>query len=256
MTPYYADEQAGIVIYQGDALELLPQLENIGALVTDPPYSSGGQFRGDRMQRTAEKYVQSGQLAYRPEFAGDSRDQRAFLVWCSLWLNAARNCSVPGAVAVSFIDWRQLPTLSDALQVGGWTWRGIATWWKPGIRMQSGGFSGSAEYLVWGTSGPMDRHEGYAQNVFSYPPVPGDQKQHIAEKPEPVARWMLSIAKAGSLVVDPFMGSGTTLAAAKALGYPCVGIESDERYCEVAARRLEALAGPADQVALPFGFVS
>lgn len=256
MTPYYADEAAGIVIYHGDALEVLPQLDGIGAIVTDPPYSSGGQFRGDRMQRTAEKYVQSGQQAIRPEFSGDNRDQRAFLVWCSLWLNCARNSADPGAVAVSFIDWRQLPTMSDAMQCAGWTWRGIATWWKPGIRMQSGGFSGSAEYLLWGTHGPMDRHEGYAQNVFAHAPVPGDDRIHIAEKPEPVVRWALSIVKPGALVVAPFMGSGTTLAGCKSLGLPCVGIELEERYCEDAARRLESVSGPSAQAALPWGFVS
>lgn len=88
LTPYY--EKDGITIYHGDCMEVLHDLHGMGAVVTDPPYSSGGAFRGDRTQSTTAKYVQSGTLAYRPEFAGDNRDQRSFAVWCSMWMNAAR----------------------------------------------------------------------------------------------------------------------------------------------------------------------
>jgi site-specific DNA-methyltransferase (adenine-specific) len=146
MKPYYADD--AVTIYHGEALEVLPSLDNIGAVVTDPPYSSGGQFRGDRMAQTLAKYVSNDSLnrVELTDFGGDNRDQRGFMAWATLWMTAARLRALPGAVFVSFIDWRQLPTLTDAVQAGGWVWRGIATWHKPGIRMQRGMFSGSAEY--------------------------------------------------------------------------------------------------------------
>lgn len=64
-------------------------------------------------------------------------------------------------------------------------------------------------------------------------------KQHIAEKSLAVMRWLVRLCPPGGLVIDPFMGSGTTLRAAKDLGHQAVGIEVDERYCEIAARRLE-----------------
>ena len=54
--------------------------------------------------QTTTKYVNSDTAAYRPEFAGDNRDQRGFLAWSSMWLNAARNAAVPGAVLASFIE--------------------------------------------------------------------------------------------------------------------------------------------------------
>lgn len=233
--PYYDDGR--VTIYHGDALDILPQLDGIGAVITDPPYSSGGQFRGDRTNGTIAKYVHSETAAYRREFAGDTRDQRAFRIWCGLWLNAARHASIPDAIVASFIDWRQLPTMTDAIQIGGWVWRGIATWHKPGIRMQRARFSSSAEYVVWGTNGAWIDHDGAPQNVFACAPV-GDAKEHIAEKPGPVMHWILQAVPPAVTVLDPFMGSGATLRAAKDRGCRAIGIEVDEFYCEVAARKL------------------
>ncbi len=118
MKPY--SQHAGLTIYHGDCLDVLPDLNGIGAIVTDPPYSSGGAFRGDRVQGTLVKYVNSDTFAYRPEFAGDTRDQRSFAAWCALWLNAARYAAIVGAPVASFSDWRQLPTMTDAIQAAGW----------------------------------------------------------------------------------------------------------------------------------------
>lgn len=241
-TPYY--EQDGIVIYHGDCFDVLHDLRGVGAVITDPPYSSGGAFRGDRAMTTVSKYVNSDTAAYRPEFAGDNRDQRSFAVWCAMWMNAARQASLQGAALASFIDWRQLPTLTDSVQAGGWLWRGLATWHKPGIRMQRGRFSASAEYVVYATNGEAIDHDGCAQNVFACQPE--SDKEHIAQKPEAVLQWVLSVVPRGALVLDPFMGSGTTLVTAKVRGHKAIGIDVDERYCEIAARRLQ-------QGALPLG---
>lgn len=233
--PYYRDES--VELWHGDCLEILPSLSGVGALVTDPPYSSGGQFRGDRTASTVSKYVNSDTWAYRPEFAGDSRDQRSYLAWSALWLTAARHACDLGGVACVFTDWRQLPTTTDALQAGGWVWRNIATWWKPGTRMIRGQFSGSAEYIVYGTNGPASSDwDGAQQNVFQHAPV--RDKEHIAEKPEAVMRWILAVTQPGATILDPFAGSGTTLRAAMETGRKAIGIEVDERYCEGIANRL------------------
>lgn len=234
MKPYY--DYNGITIYHGDALDILPDLEGVGAVVTDPPYSSGGAFRGDRTVSTVAKYVNSDTATYRAEFAGDTRDQRGFAAWCTLWMNGCRAAAVPGAVLTCFSDWRQLPTLTDAVQGGGWIWRGFATWWKPGIRMQRGRFSSSAEHVVYATNGPTIDHDGCPQNVFKCAPAP--EKTHIAEKPREVMQWILGAVPPRVLVLDPFMGSGTTLHAAKDLGFPCIGIDVDERSCALAVERL------------------
>lgn len=229
-------------LYRGDALDILPTLEpgTIDAVITDPPYSSGGAYRGDRVQATVSKYVQSGTQLDRQEFTGDNRDQRAFLAWCSLWLCAARYASSPGAVLCTFIDWRQVGVMIDAVQCGGWVYRNLCTWWKPGVRMQKGRFSTSAEFLIYGTNGPHESDgEHSPQNVFSCNPVAGEDKEHIAEKPVDTLRWAISVSRPGALVLDPFMGSGTTGEAAIISGRRFIGFEIDRGAFDGSCSRME-----------------
>ena len=61
-------------------------------------------------------------------------------------------------------------------------------------------------------------------------------RSHPSQKPQPLMRWC--IEKTEGTILDPFMGSGTTLRAAKDLGRKAIGIEIEERYCEIAAKRL------------------
>jgi site-specific DNA-methyltransferase (adenine-specific) len=261
VTPFYKSD--GITIYCGDALEVLPEIDRFDALVTDPPYSSGGQFRSDRMRGTVDKYVNSDTAAFRPEFSGDNRDQRAFYAWSALWLSFAASRADVGAHAFVFTDWRQLPTVTDAIQAGGWVWRGLGTWWKPGIRMQRGGLSQSAEYVVWGTLGAWSRELAHSpQNVCKVAPVGGDDKLHIAEKPEAVLEWLVPFAPAGGIVLDPFMGAGTTLVAAKRAGRQAIGVDILEENCAIAVKRLtqgalftnEAPEAAPERVGVPFVF--
>lgn len=235
--PYYED--AAVRIYCGDCRALIPEVGRIGALVTDPPYSSGGLFRADRTQKTADKYVHGASAeTCRTEFSGDNLDQRSFLSWAGLWLAQCHAAADEGAPAMLFTDWRQLPVMSDALQHGGWIWRNVVTWWKPGIRMQRGRFSLSAEYVVAGSKGVQTDGERSPQNVLRYSPVGGASKEHIAQKPVELLRDLLSVTPAGAVILDPFAGSGTTGRAAKDLGRRAILIEREERYCEIAAKRM------------------
>jgi len=235
MNPYYEDET--VTIYNGDTLQVLPHLTNIGAVITDPPYSSGGAFRSDRTKNTIEKYRQSAPVSYLPEFAGDSRDQRSFQTWAALWLAGCYNIATPGAPICAFIDWRQLPTLSDAVQAGGWTWRGVAVWDKGFGRPTPGRFSNASEFIVWGSKGPMPQREAYPPGIFRSS-APKD-REHITQKPEAVMSWLLNVVPEGATILDPFMGSGTTLKAAKEAGFRAIGIEVDPSFCDIAARRVQ-----------------
>jgi hypothetical protein len=128
----------GCEILHADCIEVLQTLaeNSFDALITDPPYSSGGQYRGDRMQSVTEKYSQSGAKAecLKHAFEGDNMDQRAWTSWTAYWLELCRKVVKPGGVAAIFIDWRQLPALYDAIQWGGWVVRGLIPWDKKNAR--------------------------------------------------------------------------------------------------------------------------
>jgi site-specific DNA-methyltransferase (adenine-specific) len=92
---------------------------SVDAVITDPPYSSGGFTRGDRSASTTAKYTLTGTQIERPAFAGDNRDQRSFGYRCALWLSECLRVAKTGAPIAVFTDWRQLPTMTDAIQAAG-----------------------------------------------------------------------------------------------------------------------------------------
>ena len=140
MKPYYQDD--AVTLYHGDVFDVIDEVESFNALITDPPYSSGGMVRSDRVQKsTVQKYTDSSPWMDLPDFTGDNRDQRGFLAWCGLWLGAARIKASLSANCLAFTDWRQLPTLTDAMQVGGWVWQGLGVWDKLNGRPSVGRFS-------------------------------------------------------------------------------------------------------------------
>ena len=243
MKPYYEDTASGITIYHGEALKVLASLPDasVDAVITDPPYSSGGQFRGDRAGgTTTTKYVKTGTQIVRPDFAGDTRDQRGFTYWCSLWLSECLRVARPSSPIAVFTDWRQLPTTTDAIQAGGWVWRGVVGWDKTSVvRPSMGRFASQMEFVVWGSAGamPLERGVGCLPGVIRCS-VRQDDKYHITGKPTEVMQEVCAVCEPGGVVLDPFMGSGTTLVAAKNLGRRAVGIEISEAYCEIAAERL------------------
>ena len=118
-------------LHQGDCLAVIPSLDGFfDAVVTDPPYSSGGQSKGNRAASTGAKYLNTGSTQW-PDFAGDSKDQRSYLHWSALWMALCYEKLNPGGLMVVFSDWRQLPVTSDALQAAGFTWRGVGVWDNP-----------------------------------------------------------------------------------------------------------------------------
>ena len=128
-------------IIHGDSLTVLESFppSTFDAVITDPPYASGGRTQAEKSKATAKKYSSMGGNA-PPDFDGDAKDQRSWTRWAAEWLYLARRAAKPGAPVCMFIDWRQLPCASDALQWAGWIWRGIAVWDKGNSRPQKGRF--------------------------------------------------------------------------------------------------------------------
>lgn len=233
-------------LLKGDALSLLPTLEagSFNALITDPPYASGGTTAAARQRAPSVKYVQSGQRELHADFLGDERDQRSHLQWMTMWLSECARLLKDGAPVCVFTDWRQLPLTTDALQCAGFTWRGITVWDKTeGVRPQRGRFRNQAEYIVWGSKGgmPLDRNAPTLPGVIKAK-VRRDDKLHMTGKPTDLMRQVVRICEAGGRILDPFAGSGTTLVAAQLEGFEWTGCEVTEHYALVARERLDCLS--------------
>jgi site-specific DNA-methyltransferase (adenine-specific) len=231
-------------VIHGDCLDVLRGMADasVDAVITDPPYSSGGQFRGDRMAKPSLKYVQTGTDTVRPEFGGDNRDQRSYAFWCSWWLNECYRIARPGAAVAVFTDWRQLPTTTDALQAGGFVWRGIYVWDKgEGCRPTRGRFSSQSEFVVWGSKGamPFERDAPSLAGVKKAPNRQAD-KFHMTGKPTDLMRHVVQFCERGGLILDPFAGSGSTGVAAVMEGRRFIGVEREAEYVEIARRRIAA----------------
>jgi site-specific DNA-methyltransferase (adenine-specific) len=220
-------------------MEIMPALDSVDAMITDPPYCSGGMYRGDRTKPVSEKY-KSGRSLCRNSFAHDAKDQRAFMNWCVEWLNRAplREASY----VLSFIDWRNLPALTDAFQLAGLMWRGLCPWDKGlGSRAPHKGYARhQAEYVVWGTSGPcaVAAHGGPWPGVYRHTVLQSD-KHHIAGKPTPLLEDLVVWVPESGVVLDAFMGSGTTGVACIRTGRRFVGIEIDPAHYATACARIE-----------------
>ncbi len=234
----------GNQLYQGDALTFLPTLpaDSFDALITDPPYASGGLTAPARQQAPGKKYVQSGQRLQHVEFVGDERDQRSHLRWMVLWLSECQRLLREGAPVCVFTDWRQLPLTTDALQCAGFTWRGVLVWDKTeGVRPQLGRPRNQAEYVVWGSKGamPLDRQAPVLPGVIRAKVRRAD-KHHMTGKPTDLMRQLVRICEPGGRILDPFAGSGTTLVAAELEGYGWTGCEMTGHYAAVTQDRLSA----------------
>ena len=229
-----------IRLIEGDALRIIPQLDTVfDAVITDPPYASGSTLSA-KGQSTAQKYTETKRRCPFPDFEGDSMDQRSWTHFMSHVLGAAYAKCTDGAICVLFIDWRNLPALTDAMQWSGWVWRGTAVWDKPTSRPQKGRFRQQAEFILWGSKGrlPVDRPVPVLPGVFKCMQVSGPERIHQTQKPLDLMRELIRIVVPGGRILDPFAGSGSTLEAARLEGYSADGIEISPEIAVAARERL------------------
>lgn len=236
-------------ILQGDCIELLRSLPRgkADAIITDPPYSSGGLYRGDRQAAPGDKYQQTQTVERFEDFAGDNRDQRSWTAWMIMWLTAALPVLKPGGYIMVFTDWRQLPSTTDALQIAGYLWRGIVPWDKTeGSRAPHRGyFRHQCEYVVSGTRGPLKpaEHGGPWPGCIRTPNR-RSERHHMTSKPLELMRQLCAVVPPGGLVLDPFCGGGSTGVAALQTGRRFLGIELTQHYADVSRQRLAAAGAP------------
>ena len=201
MKTYFDD--GTVTIYHGDCREILPQL-SYDCVVTDPPYGIGFAAQPTKWQR-------------RTKMLGRRVAGRAPETW--------DNQTVDGIVELLASDAR------SAIIWGGNYYalppaRGWLCWLKPDAPPSMGSFE-----LAWTNLDQVTR-----SIVCSISQTNAERLGHPNQKPERVMAWCMSFVT--GTICDPFMGSGTTLRVAKNAGRRCIGIETEERYCEMAAKRM------------------
>jgi DNA modification methylase len=211
--PYYADDFC--TIYHGDSRELLPLLD-AGVMVTDPPY--GYAYASNKINANGR-----GDAPWRGQQIANDDDVSARDDVLDTWGDRP---------ALVFGSWkRPKPKGTRALLIwdkGGAAGMGdLALPWKP---------NHEEIYVLGGDGFAGDRGSG----VLSYDNVTSIAagREHPNEKPARLMRHLVGKCRPGLTIIDPFMGSGSTLRAAKDLGRKCIGIEIDEKWCKVAVRRL------------------
>ena len=221
--------------------------DSFDAVITDPPYASGGLRAPARRVAPSKKYVMSNSSRVYPEFQNDGRDQRTHMLWSAEWMRRALRVVRPQGWLMVFTDWRQLPLTADAVQVAGWTWRGIVVWDKTeACRPSLGCFRNQQEYVVVATRGelgPEQEREVKACPAGVYREhLRPTEKLHMTGKPIGLMCHLMRVLRPGSKVLDPFAGSGTTGIAADLVGHHANCIELSPEYAKIARDRL-ALRG-------------
>lgn len=243
MTPYYQD--GAVTIYHGDTLNALAELGIcVDAVITDPPYASGSRMEASKSSSGA--MLRAGRFADRP-IELDQMTTTGF-VWLMRAVGQTCRQMLPdGGSFLSFIDWRQWPNLVGALETCNYRVQGMVVWDKGSMGLGNG-FRAQHELVCHAAKGVPTIYDKSCGNVLRHGRV--EPLDHPSPKPEQIMQRLIEVVtpRAG-LVLDPFMGSGTTLRAAKNIGRRAVGIEIEERYCEIAARRMSqevlALGGAA-----------
>jgi DNA modification methylase len=219
MKPYYADDQ--VTLYHGDALEVAEWLA-ADVLVTDPPYGIGWRLGRNKRSKTrphagiANDHDTSARDAVlegwgtRPAavfgsfFAPFPAGVKAFLVY-----KKPPDAGVVGSTT----GWRR--DLEPVFLTGSWPKRSAK--WSSLITTSTSGIGG--------------------------PAGPGGRYGHPHAKPLDMMEQLIDACPPG-VIADPFAGSGSTLVAARNLGRKAVGVELEERYCEIIANRLAAMVLP------------
>jgi site-specific DNA-methyltransferase (adenine-specific) len=192
--PYY--EHLGITIYHGDCRDILPQLEPVDLVLTDPPYG-----------------------------VNKAEWDREFPKWFIVEAFKASQsvCVMPGLWA-----------LPDCLDAMGRQYKWIIAGYN-----RNGMTHGAIGFNNWipAVCGGVIKNGG--QDAMAFTIGREGKFDHPSQKPLPFMRFLVSrLTEQSGIILDPFMGSGTTLVAAKQLGRKAIGIEIEEKYCEIAVKRL------------------
>jgi site-specific DNA-methyltransferase (adenine-specific) len=237
--PFYQDDYA--TIYCGDCRDILPLLPKVDLVLTDPPYGHNNNDGDLIHNREAALGIRKLTQADARPIAGDGPEANDLVRF--LFAQAARLlapgcccccCCCGGGPDPQFARWSLW--LAKVLE-----FKQMVVWEKPGLGM---GWHYRRSYetvLVAQKPGAACKWYGGADvsNVVHFPKIVPTADQHPTQKPVELGTFFVQLHSAvGDTVLDPFMGSGTTLVAAKVLRRKSIGIEIEPKYCEIAVQRL------------------
>jgi site-specific DNA-methyltransferase (adenine-specific) len=219
--PYYADDL--VTLYHGDCREVLPLLPRplANTVIADPPFYMPAQQYAGRDKTTPRTWSDTSILSG----------------WWDLIAGTVLPMVKPDGHFLVFCDDASYPVFYPAIYTR-WPNIGCLVWDKMRPGMGSA-WRQSSELIVAARGHSAHWTGGAATNVLRFRPVPAASRDHPVDKPESLLRALIEPSTPpDGLVLDPFAGGGSTLMAARALGRRVVGIELDEGYCEVIARKL------------------
>ena len=215
--PYYQDDAA--TIYHGDCREVMPSLDSVSLVVADPPYGIA---------------FQSARRIKRERFDPIVDDK---LVRTD-WVASANRLLHDGGALYLFARWDILGEWQSVLNK---SIKSCIVWDRVvhGLGDLDGAYAPQHDLCLFIPVGKHRFRNGRPKDVIRHQRVDPRKLFHPAEKPISLIEELLTNSSdVGDFVLDPFLGSGTTLVAAKNLGRQAIGIEIEERYCEIAAKRL------------------
>lgn len=221
MRPYY--EAGGVTLYHGDCREILPGL-SADAVITDPPF---GISHGSLTRRNVTGKRTGTTNTWHPPSPWDRE----------LDPSIPPLCLAVAPVVAWFGHWRMRHTVEQHF---GMPARAEIVWAK-NCHMGPPCPVARRDERIWLFSAAGITCKRFDTSVWDEPIIPTwAHRRHRNEKPVSLmTRLVALLVTPGQSIIDPFAGSGSTLEAARDLGVRAIGIELEERYCEVAAKRLE-----------------
>ena len=218
LKPYYQDD--AVAIYHGDCRDILPQLEPVDLVLTDPPYF----LPAAHYQTRRGEQRSLGDLSILEHFFKD-----AFNDWVSVLKD--------DGFAYVFCDGQSYPIFYRAAYPLFHRLRPLV--WDKLTSINGFSWRHQHEIIMFCEMPNHPKINTGDGDVLKYRAVPIGERVHLAQKPVGLlAALIRKSLPLGGIALDPFMGSGTTLIAAKDLEHKAIGIEIEEKYCEIAAKRL------------------
>ena len=214
-----------IQLMQGDCLELMKEIPDgsVDMVLTDPPY--GIDYQSNRRVKK-EKFV---------KIKNDNQ-----LIWVDRFINECHRVMAENSALYFFASWHNIDYFKKAIEKK-FKLKNIIVWVKNnhGSGDLKGGYAPKHEFVFYAAKGRVLNRGKRIPDVMEFDKIPSSKLLHPTEKSVPMIEVLIGQhSDIEMTVLDPFMGSGTTGVAAKNLGRKFIGIELDEEYFKIAARRI------------------